>query len=48
MKAVYPVNEFHDFHERDFVGGHAALDFVNTVTGRNGTPCDWLPAPQPL
>jgi predicted RNA-binding Zn ribbon-like protein len=26
----------------DFVGGDAALDFVNTVTGRDETPRDWL------
>jgi len=26
----------------DFIGGDAALDFVNTVTGRDETPRDWL------
>lgn len=32
----------HDFHPRDFVGGHVALDFTNTVTARDTTPRDWL------
>ena len=27
---------------RDFVGGDAALDFVNTVTRRDLAPRDWL------
>ncbi|KVV48155.1 hypothetical protein WT27_04465 [Burkholderia territorii] len=35
--------EAHLFEVRDFVGGHAVLDFVNTVTGRDETPRDWLP-----
>ena len=42
MKSIYPVIEFHAFVARDFVGGDAALDFVNTVTGRDQTPRDWL------
>jgi predicted RNA-binding Zn ribbon-like protein len=32
----------HDFQPKDFVGGHAALDFTNTVTARDTTPRDWL------
>jgi predicted RNA-binding Zn ribbon-like protein len=34
--------EPHAFSARDFVGGDAALDFVNTVTGRDQSPRDWL------
>jgi predicted RNA-binding Zn ribbon-like protein len=34
--------EAHRFVPRDAVGGEPALDFVNTVTGRNGRPRDWL------
>lgn len=36
------VIEKHVFRSRDFVAGHPALDLVNTVTGRNATPRDWL------
>ena len=32
----------HDFESDDFVGGHVALDFANTVTARDSSPCDWL------
>jgi predicted RNA-binding Zn ribbon-like protein len=33
----------HAFERRDFIAGHPALDFVNTVTARNTeTPLDWL------
>jgi predicted RNA-binding Zn ribbon-like protein len=32
----------HEFHPRDIVSGHIALDFVNTVTARDTTPLDWL------
>jgi predicted RNA-binding Zn ribbon-like protein len=43
MKHSLPVIvEAHDFAARDFVGGDPALDFVNTVTGRDQTPRDWL------
>jgi predicted RNA-binding Zn ribbon-like protein len=42
MKRVLPVIEAHAFQPRDFVGGDAALDFVNTVTGRDQAPRDWL------
>ena len=42
MNSVLPVIESHRFEERDFVGGDAALDFVNTVTGRDVEPRDWL------
>jgi hypothetical protein len=31
----------HDFQPRDYVGGHVALDFTNTVTARDTTPLDW-------
>jgi predicted RNA-binding Zn ribbon-like protein len=37
-----PIVIRHDFHRRDLVGGHAVLDFVNTVNGRDATPADWL------
>jgi predicted RNA-binding Zn ribbon-like protein len=39
---ILPVIEPHHFVAADFVGGDAALDFVNTVTGRDETPRDWL------
>jgi predicted RNA-binding Zn ribbon-like protein len=32
----------HVFQPKDFVGGHVALDFTNTVTARDTTPRDWL------
>lgn len=32
----------HEFQSRDFVAGHVALDFANTVTARDSTPRDWL------
>lgn len=32
----------HAFESRDLVGGHLALDFVNTVTARDTAPLDWL------
>ena len=32
----------HEFRPKDFVAGHLALDFVNTVTARDTTPRDWL------
>lgn len=41
MKHIYPVIE-HVFAPKDFVGGDAVLDFVNTVNGRDRDPCDWL------
>ena len=37
-----PVIELHAFRDKDFVGGNVVLDFVNTVTGRNGRPRDWI------
>jgi predicted RNA-binding Zn ribbon-like protein len=37
-----PVIELHAFRDKDFVGGDVVLDFVNTVTGRNGRPRDWI------
>jgi predicted RNA-binding Zn ribbon-like protein len=43
MKSALPVRiESHEFSDRDFIGGDAALDFINTVTGRDQTPRDWL------
>ena len=43
MKTVLEVRtESHDFRNRDIIGGDAALDFVNTVTGRDQSPRDWL------
>jgi predicted RNA-binding Zn ribbon-like protein len=44
MNAMTPVLEIHTFREKDFVGGDVVLDFVNTVTGRNGRPRDWVPS----
>jgi len=32
----------HDFLPKDFIAGHIALDFANTVTARDTTPKDWL------
>jgi len=28
----------HDFLPKDFIAGHVALDFANTVTARDTTP----------
>jgi predicted RNA-binding Zn ribbon-like protein len=42
MNAILPVIEPHAFRAADFIGGDAALDFVNTVTGRDVEPRDWL------
>jgi predicted RNA-binding Zn ribbon-like protein len=42
VKHLLPVIEKHQFEAQDFVGGDAALDFVNTVTGRDQSPRDWL------
>lgn len=43
MKSTLPVMvEAHEFAPRDLIGGEPALDFVNTVTGRDEQPRDWL------
>lgn len=42
MNDILPVIEAHRFVASDFVGGDAALDFVNTMTGRDVRPRDWL------
>ena len=43
MKSSLPVTiEAHQFSPSDFVAGEAALDFVNTFTGRDAAPRDWL------
>ena len=43
MKNNLPVTiEAHEFSARDFIGGDPALDFINTVTGRDQSPRDWL------
>jgi predicted RNA-binding Zn ribbon-like protein len=43
MKTVLKVRiESHHFRNRDVIGGDVALDFVNTVTGRDQSPRDWL------
>src|SRR5256886_12243825 len=34
--------ESHPFSTGDLIGGDAALDFINTVTGRDQLPRDWL------
>ena len=36
------IVERHAFRSADLVAGNVALDFTNTVTGRNATPRDWL------
>jgi predicted RNA-binding Zn ribbon-like protein len=43
MKSNLQVTiESHRFATRDIIGGDAALDFINTVTGRDQLPRDWL------
>lgn len=43
MKNLLPVTiEEHRFSAKDIIAGDAALDFINTVTGRDQTPRDWL------
>jgi len=43
MQANLPVIvESHRFSTSDIIGGDAALDFINTVTGRDQSPRDWL------
>ncbi len=43
MKSVLQVIvEPHTFSAGDFIGGDPALDFVNTVAGRDQSPRDWL------
>ena len=43
MRSYLPVTiESHQFATRDIIGGDAALDFINTVTGRDQLPRDWL------
>jgi predicted RNA-binding Zn ribbon-like protein len=43
MKSILQVTlESHQFRNRDIIGGNAALDFVNTVTGRDQSPRDWI------
>jgi len=32
----------HEFIDADFIAGHPVLDFINTVTGRDEQPQDWL------
>jgi predicted RNA-binding Zn ribbon-like protein len=39
--AVIPT-ETHEFRPRDLIGGHVAVDFVNTVNSRDEDPADWL------
>jgi len=36
------IVEPHQFQSRDLVAGNLALDFANTVTGRDVAPRDWL------
>jgi predicted RNA-binding Zn ribbon-like protein len=36
------VAEHYAFQTTDLVGGHVVLDLVNTVTGRDSRPTDWL------
>jgi predicted RNA-binding Zn ribbon-like protein len=48
MNYILPVIEPHPFKPSDFIAGEAALDFVNTVTGRDDQPRDWLDSYQRL
>jgi predicted RNA-binding Zn ribbon-like protein len=41
-RALQVVIEPHTFSAGDLVGGDPALDFVNTVVGRDQAPRDWL------
>ena len=41
-RALQVMIEPHTFSARDIVGGDPSLDFVNTVTGRDQSPRDWL------
>jgi predicted RNA-binding Zn ribbon-like protein len=34
--------ESHQFSAKDFIGGNPALDFINTVAGRDKDPRDWI------
>ena len=36
------IVETHRFSTGEIIGGDAALDFINTVTGRDQSPRDWL------
>ena len=43
MKSALTVNVVsHKFIDADFIAGHPVLDFINTVTGRDELPQDWL------
>ena len=42
VKQVYQVIQNRAFAPKDFVGGDAVLDFVNTVSGRDQAARDWL------
>jgi predicted RNA-binding Zn ribbon-like protein len=43
MKRTLRVTvESHTFSARDIIGGDPSLDFVNTVSGRDESPRDWL------
>src|SRR5437660_6635373 len=43
MKSILQVRiQPLQFRKRDIIGGDPALDFVNTVTGRDQSPRDWL------
>jgi predicted RNA-binding Zn ribbon-like protein len=43
IKPNLPVTiESHRFSTGDLIGGDPALDFINTVTGRDQSPRDWL------
>ncbi|WP_416799052.1 CGNR zinc finger domain-containing protein [Ciceribacter azotifigens] len=43
MTGRHLLIEQHQFREGDFVGDHPAIDFVNTVTGWDAQPRDWIP-----
>jgi predicted RNA-binding Zn ribbon-like protein len=43
MTSEEPTIEQHQFREDDFVGDHPAIDLVNTVTGWDVRPRDWIP-----
>ena len=42
MKLEVMTAQQYTFQRSDLVGGHVVLDLVNTVTGRDSRPTDWL------
>ncbi|WCL54533.1 CGNR zinc finger domain-containing protein [Gimibacter soli] len=42
MTDTMPRIEAHEFTIADFIGGHPALDFANTITSWDQAPRDWI------